>query len=109
MSWTREVLQTKMPLRLDTHEIDLHFDLLEKIRGPFARDYDTHVTALPEDILAKFGLTPLGYVAIQVSAANAGVTPKRWTDAGFAELIRRLGEAGETVVLRRSETKARHR
>ena len=99
MSWTRDVLTDEVPLRLDTHESDLHFDLLEKIHGPFARDYDTHITAPPEDILAKFGLTPLGYLAIQVSAANAGVTPKRWTDEGFAELIRRLNQAGETVVL----------
>lgn len=99
MSWTRDVLTDEVPLRLDTHESDLHFDLLEKIYGPFVREYNTHVTVLPEDILTKFQLTPLGYVVIQVSAANAGVTPKRWTDAGFAELIRRLSQAGETVVL----------
>jgi heptosyltransferase II len=99
MSWTRAVLTDEVPLRLDAHESDLHFDLLEKIGGPFVRDYDTHVTVLPESILDKFGLTRGGYVAVQVSAANAGVTPKRWTNAGFAELIRRLNEAGETIVL----------
>ena len=99
MSWTREVLTDDVPLRLDTHESDLHFDLLEKIDGSFARDYDTHIAALGRETLAKFNLRERGYVAIQVSAANAGITPKRWTEEGFAELIRRLNEKGETVVL----------
>lgn len=99
MSWTREVLTDHAPLRLDAHESDLHFDLLEKIDGSFTRDYDTHIAALGREILAKFNLRERGYVAIQVSAANAGITPKRWTEEGFAVLIRRLNEKGETIVL----------
>jgi lipopolysaccharide heptosyltransferase II len=99
MSWTRDVLTEGVPLRLDTHESDLHFDLLERIHGRFVRDYDTHVAALAEDILGKFNLKAHGYVMIQVSAANAGITPKRWVDESIAELIKRLQQAGETVVL----------
>ena len=99
MGWTRDVVTDEVPLRLDAHESDLHFDLLERLHGPFVRTYETHIAPVGEGALGRFGLRPRGYVAIQVSAANAGVTPKRWSEDGFAELIRRLTADGETVVL----------
>ena len=99
MGWTRDALTDDVPLRLDTHESDLHFDLLERFHGPFPRSYETHISPVGPEVLQRFGLHERGYIAIQVSAANAGVTPKRWGEDGFAELIRRLTADGETVVL----------
>ena len=99
MSWTRDVLTDEVPLRLDSHESDLHFDLLERLHGPFARTYETHIAPVGEAALGRFGLRARGYVAVQVSAANAGLTPKRWGEKNFAELIRKLTADGETVVL----------
>ena len=99
MGWTRDALTDDVPLRLDTHESDLHFDLLERLHGPFPRTYETHISPVGAGVLQRFGLRERGYIAIQVSAANAGVTPKRWREDGFAELIRRLTADGETVVL----------
>ncbi len=99
MSWTRDVLTDEVPLRLDTHESDLHFDLLEKMNGPFAREYNTYINSIGDEALTKLGVKKFGYVAVQLSAANAGITPKRWTEEGFAQLIRKLNENGETVVL----------
>lgn len=99
MKWTRDALTDEVPLRLNAHESDLHFDLLEKIHRPFGREYETHIVALNENALDRFGLKPRDYVLIQISAANAGLTPKRWTEAGFAELIRKLQQDGETIVL----------
>jgi len=99
MGWTRDVLTDEVPLRLDTHESDLHFDLLEKFHGPFARTYETHIAPVGPEALQRFGLRERGYLAIQVSAANASVTPKRWGQDRFAELIRRLTADGQTIVL----------
>ena len=99
MGWTRDALTDDVPLRLDTHESDLHFDLLERVHGRFPRTYETHIAPVSPGVLQRFGLCERGYIAIQVSAANAGVTPKRWGEDGFAELIRRLSADGETVVL----------
>jgi heptosyltransferase II len=96
-----DVLGTPMgvPLRLDTHESDLHYDLLERFHGPISRTYETCIAPVGSEVLQRFGLTERGYVAVQVSAANAGVTPKRWTEEGFAELIRKLTADGERIVL----------
>ena len=99
MGWTRDALTDDVPLRLDTHESDLHFDLLERFHGPFPRTYETHLAPVGREVLARFGLRERGYIAIQVSAANATATPKRWGQDRFAELIRRLSADGETVVL----------
>jgi heptosyltransferase-2 len=99
MGWTREALTDDVPLRLDTHESDLHFDLLERLHGAFPRTYETHIAPVGREALDRFGLKERGYIAIQVSAANASVTPKRWGQERFAELVRRLAEAGETIVL----------
>lgn len=99
MSWTRDVLTDEVKLRLDAHESDLHFDLLERFHGPISRTFETHIAAVGPEVLPRFGLRENGYVAVQVSAANASVTPKRWGQEQFAELIRRLSEDGETIVL----------
>lgn len=99
MGWTRDVLTDDVPLRLDTHESDLHFDLLERIHGPFPRTYETHIAAVGPEVLGRFGLREREYIAIQVSAANAGVTPKRWPEEHFAALIRRLQAEGHRIVL----------
>ena len=99
MGWTREVLTDDVPLRLAAHESDLHFDLLERMHGPFARMYATHIAPVGPEVLARFGLREREYLAIQVSAANAGVTPKRWPEEHFAALIRRLAADGLRIVL----------
>lgn len=99
MGWTRSVLTDDVPLRLDTHESDLHFDLLERIAGPVKRDYATHMTALGAEVTAKFGLRARSYIAIQLAAANATPTPKLWSREHFAALIRRLLADGETILL----------
>lgn len=99
MDWTRDVLTDDVPLRLDTHESDLHFDLLERIHGPFPRTYETHIAPVGDEVLGRFGLRVRAYIMVQVSASNAGVTPKRWPQASFAELIRRLSAEGGTIVL----------
>lgn len=99
MGWTRDVLTDDVPLRLNAHESDLHFDLLERFHGPISRTYETHISPVGPGVLPRFGLRERGYFAIQVSAANAGVTPKRWGEDGFAKLIRRFTADGETVVL----------
>jgi lipopolysaccharide heptosyltransferase II len=99
MGWTREVLTDPVPLRLDAHESDLHFDLLDRVAGPVQRSDATHLASRGEQALEKFGLRRGEYIALQVSAANATTTPKRWPEAHFAELIRRLTSDGETVVL----------
>lgn len=99
MGWTREVLTDDVPLRLAAHESDVHFDLLERMHGPFARTYATHIAPVGPEVLARFGLREREYIAIQVSAANAGVTPKRWPEEHFAALIRRLAADGQCIVL----------
>ncbi len=99
MSWTRDVLTDEVPLRLDAHESDLHFDLLERMHGPFARTYAMHIAPVGDQVLGRFGLRPRGYLAVQISAANAGITPKRWDAEKFADLIRRLMADGEKIVL----------
>ena len=99
MGWTREVLTDDVPLRLDAHESDVHFDLLERRHGPFARTYATHIAPVGPEVLARFGLREREYIAIQVSAANAGVTPKRWPEEHFAALIRRFTAEGRRIVL----------
>lgn len=99
MGWTRDALTDDVPLRLNTHESDLHFDLLERFHGAFPRTYETHIAPVGPEVLPRFGLRERGFVAIQVSAANAGVTPKRWPEEHFASLIRKLTADGETVVL----------
>ena len=99
MGWTREVLTDDVPLRLDTHESDLHFDLLERIHGSFPRTYATHIAPVGPEVLGRFGLRERAYLVIQVSAANAGVTPKRWPEEHFAALIRRLTADGRCIVL----------
>ena len=78
MGWTRGVLTDDVPLRLDTHESDLHFDLLEGIAGPVKGDYATHMTALGAEVPAKLSLRARGYVAIQLAAANATPPPTLW-------------------------------
>ena len=99
MGWTREVLTDDVPLRLNAHESDVHFDLLERFHGPLARSYETHISPVGSGVLERFGLKERGYLVIQISAANAGITPKRWREESFAGLIRRLIADGETVVL----------
>ena len=99
MGWTREVLTDDVPLRLNTHASDLFFDLLERVHGPFPRTYETHIAPVGDEVLQRVGLRERAYIMVQVSASNAGVTPKRWAQANFAELIRRLASDGETIVL----------
>ncbi len=99
MGWTRDILTDSVPLRLGTHESDLHFDLLEVLQPGLRRTYKTHVSVSDPGVLEKFGLTPKAYMVVQLSAANAMGSPKVWPAGSFAELIRRLEAKGEKVVL----------
>lgn len=100
MAWTRLVLTKAVPLRLDTHESDLHFDLLDALTGkPTHRTYATTVTSFPETILDSFGLKGNSYIVVQITAHNSLPTPKKWPTANFASLIENLERLGELIVL----------
>ena len=101
MGWARDVLTHPVPLRFDAHETDLHFDLLEQIlKRPWQRNYETYVH-VPQSsaALEQFGLRRHGYVVLQVSAADANPTPKRWPLERFVELAAMLHHAGLPIVL----------
>jgi len=100
MGWTQNVLDTSVPFRLDVHEADLHFDLLDELFGEkVARNYQGHVQSGGKDLLDKYGLTAGEYIVIQLSAANALPNPKMWPLSHFSDLIKRLNSDGETIVL----------
>ncbi|MEO8204787.1 MAG: glycosyltransferase family 9 protein [Chthoniobacterales bacterium] len=99
MGWTRDALTDPVALRLNTHESDLHFDLLERLEPNFKRTYDTHISCAKDDTLNKFALNNLDYVVIQLAAANAQRTPKIWALEKFAELIPLLLKQNFTVIL----------
>lgn len=101
MSWTRAVLTHEVSLRFRTHESDLHLDLLDALLPqPCRRTDRTHVqAAATEATLEKFGLIHHSYVALQVSAANAMATPKRWPLEKFLDLAARLHGENRAIVL----------
>ncbi|MEO6054314.1 MAG: glycosyltransferase family 9 protein, partial [Chthoniobacterales bacterium] len=99
MGWTKDALTDPVPLRLNTHESDLHFDLLERLEPNFTRNYDTYISCAKDEALHKFGLANTDYIVIQLSAANAQRTPKTWELDKFAKLISLLLEQGLTIVL----------
>ncbi len=101
MRWTRCVLTHEAPLRLGVHESDLGLDLLDALlKRPAPRDPKTVIHQAPRDgTLAKFGLAERGYLVLQVSAANAQITPKRWPLENFARLVEALHAEGERIVL----------
>jgi heptosyltransferase-2 len=60
----------------------------------------------PEELL-NFGLQSGGYIVVQISVANARFkTPKLWDRENWTELIRRLDDDGEIVVLPGDENEA---
>ena len=65
MGWTHDALTDDVPLRLDTHESDLHFDLLERSHGAFPRSYETHIPPVGAEVLQRLGLRERGYIAFQ--------------------------------------------
>ena len=107
MGWAKSVLDISTPVNVGSHESDIHFDLLdawdreEKRKGKTGeRSYATHVASGGVEVIGKFGLCDRGYIAVQLSAANARIkTPKLWDRGKFAEVISRLAADGETIVL----------
>ncbi|MCC7517947.1 MAG: glycosyltransferase family 9 protein [Verrucomicrobiae bacterium] len=102
MSWTRAVLTHEVSLRLGIHETDFGLDLLDALAGhSVSREgLAPRIASAPsEATLEKFGLAPRGYLVLQVSAANAQATPKRWPIENFARLAERLHADGERLVL----------
>ncbi len=101
MGWTRAVLTHEVPLRLGAHESDLGLDLLDALLGrALPRDPQTRVQPAPKTAtLAKFNLVNRGYLVLQVSAANAQATPKRWPLENFVRLAELLHADGERIVL----------
>lgn len=101
MGWTRRAISREVPLRPGAHESDLHLDLLDALLpAPCARTYETILHRADRSAtLSRFGLAPRGYTVLQVSAANAGTTPKRWPIDSFRELARRLHAEGHRLVL----------
>ncbi|MHB8580437.1 MAG: glycosyltransferase family 9 protein [Ignavibacteriaceae bacterium] len=99
MSWTKDALTIKILLRLDTHETDLHYDLVDAVLPDINRSYDTYCGYENSSSLSKFGLEINKYCVIQVSAANAGTTPKVWPLENFVTLIKELSKNGFKIVL----------
>ena len=105
MGWAKSVLDISTPVNVGSHESDIHFDLLdawdreEKRKGKTGeRSYATHVASGGVEVIGKFGLCDRGYIAVQLSAANARIkTPKLWDRGKFAEVISRL--AADTPLL----------
>jgi ADP-heptose:LPS heptosyltransferase len=100
MAWTRTVLTQPIPLRLDTHESDLHYDLLDALENKaLPRRYATTASSMPESTLTAFGLAKGAYIVVQITAHNSLPTPKKWPTSNFAALIEELERLGELVVL----------
>ena len=97
--WTFQVLSRHIAWRRDTHEIDIHFDLLDLLHPGVARSYETHVGNEGEDTLDRFGLRGRKYAVVTLSAANAAATAKRWYPERYAALIALLNRDGFTVAL----------
>jgi hypothetical protein len=111
--WIQKVPDITCEVELGSHESDIHLDLLdsycrsEGTRVPEARNYQTFMSAAGSGVLQKFGLKPGEYIVVQISAANARIkTPKLWAKENWAQLIRRLENDGETIVLPGDENEA---
>jgi ADP-heptose:LPS heptosyltransferase len=111
--WIQTVPDITCEVELSSHESDIHLDLLDAychsrgITVPEARDYQTFMSAEGSGVLQKFGLKPREYIVVQISAANARFkTPKLWAKENWAQLIRRLENDGETIVLPGDENEA---
>ena len=92
-----------IPIRRNTHEVDLNFDLLEPVFKP-KRSYAQYVS-VPESyspqvgtIIKESGIKDGTYILLQLSAANGGMTPKIWPEEHFRQLIRMLIERGTALI-----------
>ena len=71
-----------------SHEIDLNYDLIDKILNqPIIRSYDTYVFFDADSTLDKFTLKDSPYLVLQPSAANGGASAKVWNPKNFHSLI----------------------
>lgn len=92
-----------VPIRINTHEIDLNFDLLEPVFKPM-RIYTQYVSVPKayspqvESILKESGIKDGAYILLQLSAANGGITPKVWPEEHFRHLITMLIERGAVLI-----------
>jgi ADP-heptose:LPS heptosyltransferase len=112
-SWIEKVPDITSPLEIGSHESDIHLDLLDsysrasRIPIPADRNYQTQMAASAPEELLNFGLQSGGYIVVQISVANARFpTPKIWDRDNWADLIRRLQQEGETVVIPGDENEA---
>ena len=98
--WIHEVPTHTCETKKNRHEIDLNYDLLETVIGPIERSYNTTFSIADwRSTLLRFGLEAQGYVVVQVSVSNAGITARRWPKAHFAQLIKMLSDLGFKIVL----------
>lgn len=81
----------------ETHEIDANLALASALGArALVKKNDL---ALPGVPVGKFGLHPGEYIAVQPIVSNSGLTPKKWPAEHWRDLLARLLDAGETVVL----------
>ncbi|MBT8608415.1 glycosyltransferase family 9 protein [Polynucleobacter paneuropaeus] len=77
-----------VPMNLTSHEIDLNYDLIERILSqPINRSYDTSVFFAVDDSLDRFNLRDSPYLVLQPSAANGCKSPKVWDPKNFYSLM----------------------
>ena len=103
--WTPPAGEEALHLRYptDLHEVERHLALLERLGVPRTRgdaEMELPLTEAEESAhaarLAAHGLRPGGYAVLHAGASSPS---RRWPVPSFAEVARRLREAGLAVVL----------
>jgi len=83
-------LSHSIPLKAGRHEIDLNLDLLVPLGITDVKNKETYFF-LPKSIDVKDifsnGSLPKRYWCVQLGAANANISPKRWDSTKFASAI----------------------
>jgi heptosyltransferase-2 len=98
--WTAHVPTVLVPVQVNRHETDIHFDLLEVLLPSLKRKYDTTVHRdIDDGVLDRFKLRGKDYIVLQVSAANGMRSAKIWPQERFLDLAERIHGRKMEIVL----------
>jgi len=98
--WTTDVLTDYIPVRINRHETDIHYDLLDVLLPTVKRSYDTIIhTSSDDKVMDQFNLKKKTYIVLQVSAANGMKSAKVWPQERFLDLAEHIYKNKMDIVL----------